>query len=366
MKPISSISALLVGGFLWFGSLPADAQFLLRSGNGSATVLAPLQPTKKMVRRMTKSITVQTNYAPSSRQYFVVAFDALPSEALQRKLADVATFVSYFPENTYLYAAPDAKKAVAQIETLAAGQTAILATGAMPVDYKWDVRLLKVFRENGELDAEARNGGLEVSVYDEADLAPLCASLERWEMPYERLTPTSVKVTRADMDAAKQLAAVPYVNTVAVFVAPTSEDLPGLEYIMRSNMIDIVNYDRKGPIGTGVYFQNWERYGAEDYFPVNTYGRTLPGALGDNSKSDLSGDGHGTFAGSISASANNYGEVQSGGMAPGMTYLSSTGGTAGFANNSGGYPGRLCAARLQLFGGMNKGRRGLQRLCPLD
>lgn len=319
--------ALVVG----FGAtIEADAQFLLKGSNGSATPLAPLSMDKKTVRSLTQNNSARADFASSGQEYFLVAYDRIPSAALQEKIAGLAKMVGYLPDYMYLYAASNSALTAPRIVALASSELTVKATGAIPFEFKLGGTLYQAVKAQRELTVSEQSQGLEVSVFEATDFDALCTTLARWDIAYDTLSATSVVVKEASLNTVKQLATIPYVNSVGLYVAPQKEeDAPGIQYIMRTNMIDIVNYDRKGPIGRGVTFMNWERYGAQAYFPINAYGRTLSGNRGDNYD-----NGHGSTVGNIVAGANNIGEWGSGGMAPGMTYLSSAGGTDGFINGA--------------------------------
>lgn len=309
-------------------TLEADAQFLLKGSNGSATPLAPLSLDKKTVRSLTQNNKARADFAPSKQGYFLVAYDRIPSATLQAQIADLAKVVSYLPDYIYLYAAPNSNLVAPRIVALAGSELTVKGSGAIPFEFKLSDKLYQAVEADRDLTIEESNQGLEVHVFDPSDFDALCTTLERWEIAYDTLTGTSAHIHEASVGTATQLATIPYVSSVSLYVAPqVEEDVPGIKAIMNTNMVDIVNYDRKGPIGKGVTFMNWERYGAQAYFPINTYGRTLSGNKGDSYD-----NGHGSSVGNIVAGADNVGEWGSGGMAPGMQYLSSVGGTGGFNN----------------------------------
>lgn len=316
------VKVLLIGS-IWCSSLSVLGQVVLDGANGSSTSLIPLSTSKKALRKLTSSADLRTDYVRSKNNYLIAAYDTVPTKEIQEEISKIATYVGYIPRFIYIYKAKDAVRSAAAIEALLKekAKTALVGVGAMPWQFKLGDAIYQEYSKTGKLSPELSNAGIDVSVFSPEDLSALKATLEHWERQYEEVSKTVVRIKVVDLDFVKQVAVIPYVNYVAPYVAPTPEKVgedPGIRYIMRSNAIDIVNYDRKGPIGRGVYFMNWEDYGKEDYFALSSYGRTLPGNLSDNRSND-----HGSTVGVIVAGANNLGEWQTGGMAPGMTYVSS-------------------------------------------
>lgn len=308
------LGALALSGLM---ATPVSAQFVVRGSNGSAEALQPLTMTQSQARGLYTSSAIRTDYVASTNQYFVVAFNRIPSAAAQQRIATVSTYVSYLPENTYIYKASNAEKALEQVVKYAQedGLT-IEGSGALPLQFKLSEGLYKAFTSKTELSADIQTKGLEVSVFENGDLVALQQTLSEWGFTYTPATSNMLVVTSGvSLALVEQLAAIPYVNHVSPVMTPQQE-MVHINYIMRTNSPHLINYDRKGPIGRGVYFINWEVYGAEDFFPIVSYGRNLTGALADNSTND-----HGSNCGNIAIGANNIEEWEGGGMAPGATLI---------------------------------------------
>lgn len=299
-------------------TLPAAAQFVLPGANGSQSALAPLQQDRRTVRRLTGLRDARADYAAAPRQYFMVAYDAVPSVALQEQLAAVASYVSYIPDYIYVYSAPDAAAAVRRIATLSAGQVGLKASGAMPLEFKLSRTLYTAAHSpQPQLTAEQVAMGLEVSVFEAEALDALRRTLTKWHIGYTELGARSLFIEQASVATARQLAAINYVNYVALREPAQEETAPNLRYIMDTNAIDVVNYDHKGPTGRGITFQNWERFGQEEYVDLGAYGRTP-----DTKPVDNWTNGHGSQVACIVAGEDNIDEGNSRGMAPGMNLVS--------------------------------------------
>ncbi len=312
------LGALALSGLM---ATPVCAQYVLRSSNGSAVALQPIG--KQAQAPGLKTSSVRTDYVASTNDYFVVAFNRVPSMAAQQRIKTVSTYVSYLPDFTYIYKASNAEKAIEKVVQIAEedGLT-VQATGVLPLQFKLSEIIYNASLAKKEFATEVHNEGLEVSVFENSDLVALKQTLDEWGLAYSVVGADMILVTSGvSTSLAEDLANIPYVSHVAPSLLPQQEMLD-FNYIMRTNSPHLINYDRKGPIGRGVYFINWETYGGEKFFPIISYGRTLSGPLADNSI-----NAHGSTCGNIAIGANNIEEWESGGMAPGATLIAGGDGT---------------------------------------
>lgn len=316
------IQALLMGAFVMPTSLQAQQ---VASGNGASHQIEPLTAQRKHKRKlMLANVPDAKPYVTSGHDYFVLQYALLPTDEVQQRIAQYATRIGYLQDNVYLYSAPNAEVAIGAIRLLA-GLPTVTATGRLPLTYKLAPALYTAYSQAKALPAEVEQGGVEVQVHSAVDLEALQRTLERWEVAYEQLD-GSVHVQKPTMALVKQLAAIPYVS----MVAPYSEPMPltGFDYsnISMTDLIAYVNYDRREgtPIGKGIYFSNWETFGAEGRHILNGYGRNFA-----DGEDFARYNGHGTNCGLIAAGANNTDEVENVGMAPGMMIVQGNPGTYG-------------------------------------
>lgn len=306
------LGALALSGLM---ATPVCAQYVLRSSNGSAVALQPIG--KQAQAPGLKTSSVRTDYVASTNDYFVVAFNRVPSMAAQQRIKTVSTYVSYLPDFTYIYKASNAEKAIEKVVQIAEedGLT-VQATGTLPLQFKLSEIIYKASLAKKEFLTEIQNEGLEVSVFDNSDLVALKQTLDEWGLAYTVVGADMILVTSdVSTSLAETLANIPYVSHVAPSQLPAQEMIP-TNTILRTNSPYLINYDGKGPTGRGVYFINWETYGGEKFFPIISYGRTLTGNLADDSNNL-----HGSTCGSIAIGANTIEEWTSGGMAPGATLI---------------------------------------------
>lgn len=310
-------------------SFPAQAQLVLQGSNGSATPLHPIVMTPKKVRTLGLESSVRMDYVSSKNQYFILAYDRVPTATAQKVMEQVGTYVAYLPENIYIYKAANADKAAQEMERLALGDgLKVLGKGTLPLQFKLSQQLYRASLKQEELPLNIQEKGLEVSVFEQEDLGALKQTFANWGLNVKDNEDGGVIVTsHISLSLAKQIAALPYVLAVREHITAQPEMLH-MNHIMRTNSASLVNYDNKGATGKGVYFMNWERYGSQDFEALTTYGRTLPHA------SDHADNAHGSNCGNIAAGANNVDEWEGGGMAPGATYLA--GGDHTYYANSGG------------------------------
>lgn len=307
------LHALLMG-FAVVGamSLPTHAQLLVGS-NGSQTPLAPTKLTKRTAKssRILSTTTLKTNFVASPNQYFVLHMPQAPVAAVQAKLATHAKLIHYIPDGFYLYATADAQTAIAKMRAATLGEVVIAGEGNVPAAFKLETRLYQALHA-GQLPEGIK--GVMVYPNQESDASALFRTLDRWGIAYQAIAQAAL-LTSPTLTQVEQIAAIPYVSGLSIEETPVEQFLH-TETLMQTNAIDIVNYDRKGPIGDSVYFVNWETYGQEPEYLINTYGRNIEG-LTDNRR-----NAHGTNCGLIVSSANNILEYQNIGMAPGTINLS--------------------------------------------
>lgn len=304
--------------------LPMAAQ-QVASGNGASHEIEPLTAQRKHKRKLLMANVPDAKpYVASDNDYFVLQYAALPTDEVQQRIAKYATRIGYLQNNMYLYSAPNAEVAIGAIRLLA-GVPTLTATGRLPLTYKLAPELYKAYSQTQSLPEEVEQGGVEVQVHSTADLDALQRTLDRWEATYNMLG-GSVHVLKPTMALVEQLAAIPYVS----MVEPYSEPMPltGFDYsnISMTDLIAYVNYDRREgtPIGKGIYFSNWETFGAEGRHILNGYGRNFA-----DGEDFARYNGHGTNCGLIAAGANNIDEVENVGMAPGMMIVQGNPGTYG-------------------------------------
>lgn len=316
------LHALLMG-FAVVGAmtLPTHAQVLVGS-NGSSATLAPITLNKRTANasRILSTTTLKTNYVASPNEYFVLHIATTPEPATQAVLAKYATLVHYIPDGFYLYTAANATKAIAEMRAATLGQVQIAAEGNLPAVFKLESRLYAALQA-GQLPVEATTNGISVTTHQDSDASALFRTLDRWDIPYKVVGTRTAVLNAPTLAQVEQLAALPYVSGLSI--EETAVDLYNWTIPMiQTNGIDIVNYDRRGPIGTGTYFVNWETYGAEPEYGINTYGRNIAG------RTDNSYNSHGTNCGLIVSAANNVDEYNTPGMAPGTQNLSGHVGTS--------------------------------------
>lgn len=315
------LHALLLG-FAVAGAmtLPTQAQVLVGS-NGTSASLAPItlnKSTAKAVRTLSNT-KLKTNYVASPNAYFVLHMADIPSATTQATVAKYATLVHYIPDGFYLYTAPDATKAIAEIRAATLGQVEITAEGNLPAAFKIENTLYEAIKA-GKLPEKAE--GVMVTTHQDTDASALFRTLDRWDIPYQVLGSRSAVLTKPTLEQVDLVAALPYVAGLTSVETPQNL-YNHTETLMQTNGIDIVNYDRRGPIGTGAYFVNWETYGAESEYGINSYGRNIAG------RTDNQYNSHGTNCGLIVSGANNVDEYRTPGMAPGAMILSGEVGAQG-------------------------------------
>lgn len=311
-SPMNKLHAICLGLLLSCPALEAPAQEL-HGSNGSASVLAPLDFNKKTARRIApQGIRLRTDFVKSRHQYFVLALANALTDAQRAAIAPAATFVAYLPDRFYLYAAPDAKAAIDAMRRTLGATVEVSAVGTLPYSFKLAAPLLQAVESNTPLPADCRR--LVVSTLQSDDLPALAATLDRWGVSHTPQTDQSLLLTADTPALVAQIAALPYVGYVNVerAVAPLAFDM---DYITQANRIQSVNYQRRGPIGEGVYFANWEPYGGEHRWGIATFGRNL------DRLTDHSTNAHGTDCGLIVSAADNSIEGSTQGMAPGVKIL---------------------------------------------
>lgn len=309
------LHALLMG-FAMVGamSLPTHAQLLVGS-NGSRSALAPTALSKRTAKasRVLSTTKLRTDYVTSPNDYFVLQLASSPSALTQATIAKYATLLHYIPDGFYLYRATKASKAIAEIRSATLGQVEIVSEGNLPAVFKLESRLYTAL-QMGILPEEATTNGIGVYTHQDSDLSALYRTLDRWKIAYRVVGRTAV-LTAPTLLQVEQVAALPYVGSVSIEETPVELYLHSQE-LMQTNGINIVNYDRRGPIGKGTYFVNWETYGGEPEYSINTYGRNIEGYT------DTRINSHGTNCGLIVSGANNVDEYRTSGMAPGTHNLS--------------------------------------------
>ena len=300
----------------------------VKGSNGSATTLTPLKAGKKTVKSLVGDVngTVKTDYVKSPNDYFVVEFSNMPKQELQEALKSAAQVVAYIPDRMYLFSSADATKGLAAVTQVVAGQLTVKTSGVLAPQFKLDNEIYALYSKKEAVTEKIKSNGVIVSTYQNTDLPALTATLTKWGLSYEGELPNAVRVKGLDLAAISSLAAIPYVSGLFVYEEPEAVAEQELMYIMQPNGIEIVNYERRGPIGNGVYFVNWETYGREPFYAINTAGRNVAGLT------DYSTNAHGTNCGLIVSAANNTNEYQSQGMAPGVMNLAANGSVTTYGN----------------------------------
>lgn len=308
--------AMFLGLAIAGSGMVAHAQ-LVRGGNGSVSELAPLKITKKTLRKMApKGMKLRIDHAKARQQYFVLAFDQTLTPEAEQSVSRHAAYISNLPDNLYMYAAPDAEKAVAAIRKALDGRkdVKLLTVGALPIRYKLINVLLEASDKGTPLPTSVVEKGIVVSTVRPEDRQTLEATLDKWYMDYDLTSDERVRLLNPTIEQVFQVAALPFV----IYLQPYETPVPlafHMNYITEANRIQIVNYDLKGPIGRGTTFANWEPYGGEDRWTLGSYGRNAKEAR------DKSINAHGTNCGLIVAGADNLVEGQTQGMAPGMQII---------------------------------------------
>ncbi len=287
----------------------------VQSSNGSSVPLAPLTLNKKAAKLIApKGFSLRTDFVKGGTEYFVLAFDTILSPELEPLVSAQAQIRSYIPENMYLCSAPSAEPAVQAISSALKGKIGLLGAGALPVEFKLDRMLLMAVRGTAPLTQKQSERGMIASLYDPADRTALERTLNKWGVAYERTLYNEVHILHADAETACRIAALPYVSAVGLYeeAQPLAFEI---NWITQPNRIQMVNYDHlknpEAPIGRGITFANWETYGAESQYPLNTYGRNVSGLT------DQTYNAHGTNCGLIATGADNIIEGATQGMAPG-------------------------------------------------
>lgn len=312
---MNKLHALFFGlAFVGGGATASHAQSI-RGANGTVTVPAPLKLNKKNLRAMApKGVTLRSDFAKANRQYFVLVFDDVLSAEAEQVISANATYISYIPDHVYLYAAPNAETAVANITKGLNGKGNLLSSGALPMAYKLISELHAAVETGVNLRAEVVESGIVVNTIQEDDRAALEATLDRWGILYEISPEGQVRLLEPTTETVARVAALPFVLFLYPYEAPQPMAFD-MDYIMQPNRIHVVNYDRQGPIGNGVTFANWEPYGGESRWGISTFGRNV------TQYTDNSINAHGTNCGLIVSAADNLVEGSQGGMAPGMQIL---------------------------------------------
>lgn len=313
---MNKLHAFFLGLFIAGSGTMAHAQ-IIKGSNGTASQPTPLKISKKSLRGIApKGVTLRADYVKARQQYFVIAFDDVLSADAESLLNLHATYISYIPDHIYIYAAPDAQKAVTAIQKAFAGRkdVHILASGNIPLRYKLINSILEAIDKGEALPAAVVEKGIVVNTIRPEDRTALEATLDKWKIPYELTPYDEVRLTSPTSESVSRVAAIPYV----LYLHPheTPEQLAfHMNWITEANRIKIVNYDHKGPIGKGVTFANWEPYGGESHWKMGSYGRN------EKSLTDNTENAHGTNCGLIVSGADNLVEDETQGMAPGMRVI---------------------------------------------
>lgn len=312
---MNKIHALFFGLAFIGGSMTTAYAQSIRGANGTITMPAPLKLNKKTLRNISpKGMTLRSDFVKANRQYFVLVFDDILNDETAQLVNANATFISYIPDNVYLYAAADAEAAISTISKSLNGKANLLSSGALPMAYKLIDELYRTVTAGDTLRADIVKNGIVVSTILPDDRTALEATLDGWDTPYE-ITPTGLlRLLEPTSELVARVATLPFV----LYLYPYEEAQPlafDMDYIMQPNRINIVNYDRKGPIGNGITFANWEPYGGENRWGISSFGRNIS-AYTDNSI-----NAHGTDCGLIVSAADNLVEGSQGGMAPGVKIM---------------------------------------------
>lgn len=307
--------ALLFGMAIASGGQDALAQ-VVRGSNGSQSALAPLSLNKKSARRMSSAnMKFRADFVQSRNQYFVLGFQQVLSPEVERLVTRHARILTYVPDNMYILTTTTAPEtAVAAIKSDLQGKATIVAEGALPAHYKLAPRIYDCVKEVRALSEEMSREGIVVATLAPEDREALEKTLDKWHVVYELTKYEQVRLVEPTTQLVAQVAALPYVSFLTVYEEP-KELAFNTAHIAQSNRIFGLNYDRKGPIGRGVTFANWESYGGEYEHDINTYGRNVKGFT-DNSINE-----HGTHCGLIASGADNIEENWNRGMAPGVQVI---------------------------------------------
>lgn len=292
----------------------------LKGENGTKMTLKPFEATTKNQQKIIQLSTHQsTPFVPSKHLYFLVAFEDILNTASEKILQQSkANYIGYLGDNIYLLSSNDMNKSIAYLNKKLPQNNQIIAVDKVPAAFKLKKELLQALQSNQQLTTSNYPDGILVHVYNTKDLKPLKETLTQWQVSYteDSTSAYSLIINTLNPTILKAIATIPYVSNIEKQILPQSEAVFfNMSWMMNPNQIAMVNYDRKGYIGNGAYFGNWETYGYTKDFQMSYHGREIKNYI------DRTNNGHGTNVAQIVGSANNIHEYESGGMAPGVKIL---------------------------------------------
>lgn len=316
MKKTILLTLLLIGAV----GLQNLSSQLLKGENGTQTTLKPFDATIKNQQKSIRfSSSSQQPFVASKKQYFLVAFnDILDANAEKIRQESQAHYIGYLGENIYLLQSDNMNKSIAYLHKHLPQTIKIVAVDRVPTDFKFKKDILQHIQTGTEPTISDFPEGILVHVYSREDLTPLIKTLIQWDIPYEmdNMQLHTVVIKTLNLQTLQTIAAIPYVSNLEKRIIPQSEaTFFNMSWMIQPNQIAMVNYDRKGYIGNGAFFGNWETYGSTKDFQMSYHGREVAQHI------DRTYNGHGTGVAQIVGGANNIHEYESGGMAPGVQIL---------------------------------------------
>jgi len=250
------------------------------------------------------------DFGTKEKQYVLLSFDHIlsPEERTRIEAAGVQ-LKDWYPGNSYIAQVSNLSQSLNQLQALA-GNRLIPLTGVN--DLPSAVKISTALQQLQDVSAAQ----LMVSVYDKTDIPSLQQYLETTGLKYMQEAycgDNALVMTGLSQEQMQSIARLSFVASLDLYAGEPREEWA---FKLFANQVLPANYQYlSGAAGNGVYFGNYETFGADTAYDFNMKGRQHPQYFGTGV------NGHGTSCAEIVGNGNNYDEFEDRGMAPGVTSL---------------------------------------------